>query len=204
MTGDPFEQPPGASPLSPDDTRGLIPTWVANRDDLNRAEAENIAAAMRWAFLDHGPWTPDGLLAEDVLYDLHARMFGDVWRWAGTPRTRVTSLGVLPYEIGEQLRQLLGDVKFRVSDAGAPPWSADELAVRFHHRLVTVHPFANGNGRHARLAADILVVSLGSPRFTWGGSTLGDDGQARTTYLTTLRHADATQDFAHLVEFARS
>ena len=199
-----FDEPEGATPLGPDEIVGLIPTYISNRNELNEAELDNITKALNWAYLQHGPWRLDALLTDRSMRDLHARMFGDVWSWAGSYRRRLTNPGVPPHEIPVRLHDLLGDVLFQTRDLSALPWPSDEVAVRFHHRLVVVHPFPNGNGRHARLAADLLVGLLGQRAFTWGGADLGDVGSARAAYLAALRVADATQEFGPLLAFARS
>jgi Fic-DOC domain mobile mystery protein B len=204
VSGDLFSEPEGATPLTPEDAAGLIPTWIATRGDLNAAEQENIARAMVWASASRSMGRRDSLLTEESLLTLHRRMFGDVWKWAGTYRHRDTNLGAhWPY-ISTQVRDLLADVLAQTADPGAMPWPADELSVRFHHRLVLVHPFPNGNGRHARLAADLLVSSLGRPVFSWGSENLGAPEEVRRAYLDALRTADKTFDYGPLLAFARS
>lgn len=197
-----FSHPPGATPLGPDDIAGLIPTWIATQSDLNQAEGDNIQRATVWALTR--TWRPEQILRERELKDLHARMFGDVWGWAGTFRSRQTNLGVAPYAIGPSMVDVLADAHAWLATVDDLAASRDEIAVRFHHRVVAVHPFANGNGRHARLAADILVTSLGGSRFTWGRDNLAIDGDARRTYLDALILADRTLDYGPLVAFARS
>ena len=204
MRGDLFDEPEGATPLDLDDAEGLIPTWVATRDDLNVVEQENIAAAVAWASSATGPRTPDALLTEAMIRQLHWHMFGDVWKWAGKYRRRDTNIGVHWPNIAERVCGLAADAAAQTTDLGALPWPADELAVRFHHRLVEIHPFPNGNGRHARLAADILVTSLGRAPFTWGIRDSGTQSVVRSTYLDALRTADANLDYGPLVTFARS
>lgn len=132
--------------------------------------------------------------------DLHRRMFGRVWRWAGKPRTTERNIGIDAYRIGMELRQLLDDARYWVSHE---TYSPDELALRFHHRLVQIHPFPNGNGRHARLAADLLAVRLGQPRFTWGSTNLVEAHATRRAYIDALRAADG-HDLGLLFAFARS
>lgn len=199
-----FDGPDGATPLDPDDIGGLIPTWIANRDDLNSAEQENIARAVLWASSRGVAGSIDGLMTEKVMKNLHKRMFGDVWKWAGEFRRHNTNIGSSWIDIPVRLRDLLEDVSFQTGNREEYPWHADELAIRFHHRLVLIHPFPNGNGRHSRLAADLLVVKLGEQHFTWGAKELTSTGSSRSAYLEALRYADATQDFAPLVAFARS
>jgi len=199
-----FEEPAGATPLDEEDRAGLIPTWVATRGDLNRAEHANIVKALVWTESRGGPHSLGALLKESTMRALHRRMFNEVWKWAGDYRHHNTTIGGdWPY-ISTQLCDLLADVDFQTREPDRLPWSPDELAVRFHHRLVVIHPFPNGNGRHARLAADLLVSLLGEPVFTWGADDLSEAGSVRQTYLDTLRRADRTREFAPLVSFARS
>jgi Fic-DOC domain mobile mystery protein B len=197
--GSPFSEPEGATPLGPDEIAGLTPTWIATRGDLDVAEHDNIAEAMIWSFGQK--WTSASLLSAESMRQLHRRMFGDVWDWAGTLRKRETTIGVAPSQIAVQLRGLLEDTRAQI-DAGVLP--VDEVAIGFHHRLVQIRPFPNGNGRHARLAADLLVVTLGGQRFTWGGVSLTNPGEARTAYLRALRRADDVFDRGPLLAFARS
>jgi Fic-DOC domain mobile mystery protein B len=202
--GDLFDEPDGATPLSPEDFAGLIPTWIATRADLNLAEQVNVAKAIGWASGTFGPGALPKLMTDTTMRRLHRHMFGEVWKWAGTYRRRETNLGIAWPQIPVQMRDLCSDVLAQTADPACLPWPADELAVRFHHRLVVIHPFPNGNGRHARLAADLLVEVLGRPPFTWGTADLADAGHARAAYLDALRLADSGKEFGPLVEFARS
>ncbi len=127
-------------------------------------------------------------------------MYGDVWTWAGTYRTTEKSIGIDPVHIQVQLQELLDNVSYWIEHETYPP---DEIATRFHHKLVNIHPYANGNGRHARLAADILLKEMGQDPFTWGRANLRDAGQARKIYINALRAADG-HDIGKLLEFVRS
>jgi len=184
-----------ATPLDPEERRQLIPTYIATRAQLNEAEQINITEADIWAFA-----RTRGVLGEKFLLDLHKRMFGKVWRWAGNLRVTARNIGVEAYKIGPELRTLLDDVRFWIEHQ---TYSPDEIAVRFHHRLVWTHPFPNGNGRHARMAADLLAVSLGGGRFTWGSASLVRGDETRARYVAALRSAD-NHDIAPLLAFARS
>ena len=204
IKSDPFDGPDGATPLDEEDLAGLIPTWLATQSDLNVAEHANIGKALLWVESKGGPHSLTALLSEKQMKNLHKRMFNEVWKWAGQYRHHNTNIGAdWPY-ISTQLCDLLADVAVQTQARDRPPWAPDELAVRFHHRLVLIHPFPNGNGRHARLAADLLVSLLGEPVFTWGAEDLGAPSTVRGAYLDALRHADRTQEFAPLVSFARS
>lgn len=204
MTADLFQEPEGATPLGPDDAKGLIPTWVATRADLNTVEQENVAKAIAWASTSSRMGSLGELMIEESIKTLHRRMFGDVWKWAGSYRQHDTNMGAhWPY-ISTQVRELVADVLAQTADTENLPWPADELAVRFHHRLVVIHPFPNGNGRHSRLAADLLIHVLGEPAFTWGSENLSTPSEARRIYSDGLRTADSRYDYRPLVEFARS
>jgi Fic-DOC domain mobile mystery protein B len=190
-----FHQPDDATPLTPEEMRELIPAHIAFRSDLNEAEQENIARAQDWALgRNRDP------LTEKFITDLHRRMLGDVWKWAGKFRKSKRNLGIPFYEIPVAVRQMLGDTKAWIEYKTYPP---DEIAVRFHHRLVQIHPFPNGNGRHARLMADLLVMRLGGERFSWGRESLRDAGAMRQRYIAALQAAD-NHDIAQLLAFARA
>ena len=191
----PFESDDAATPLTPTERDGLIPSYVTLRRELNEAEQVNIVAAERWAYS-----RKRNVLDEAFLRRLHFRMLKDVWRWAGEYRTTPRNIGVDVWRISLELRQLLDDTMFWVTNS---TYSTDEIAARFHHKLVWIHPFANGNGRHARLAADLLLVQLGCKRFTWGRGSLTNIGQLRANYVAALRSAD-NHNYEPLIEFVRS
>jgi len=194
-------QPEGATPLTAEDLDGLKPSWVSTQAELNQAEAENILRGRIWASRARRP--PFWYLSDTGLKGLHQRMFGDVWAWAGHMRQRETNIGIDPHQIPVALRGLCEDIVAQIGDGSHLAYPADELAVRFHHRLVFIHPFRNGNGRHARLATDLLVADLHAEPFTWGGTELISPTNLRSDYLTALRHADNNLDFTPLIEFAR-
>lgn len=182
------------TPLDPDERNGLIPTYITLRAELNEAEQIGISEADRWAFA-----RKRDILDVRFLQTLHRRMFSDIWRWAGTFRTTSRNIGIDAYRIAVELKQLVDDTHFWVENHTYP---ADEIAVRFHHRLVFIHAFPNGNGRHARLAADLLVVQLGQQRFTWGSANIAPAAETRKNYVAALQAADR-HDYARLLAFAR-
>jgi Fic-DOC domain mobile mystery protein B len=190
-----FEEPDNTTPLTAEERRELIPAHIAYRSELNEAEQENIGRAQDWAL-----GRRRDLLTEKFIKDLHRRMLGDVWRWAGKFRTSDRNLGIAHYEIPVALRQLQDDAKAWIEHKA---YSPDEIAVRFHHRLVHIHPFPNGNGRHARLMADLLVMSLGGERLSWGRANLQDAGDVRRRHIAALHAAD-NHDIGPLLAFARS
>jgi len=186
----------GDTPLAADELQGLIPSLTTQRE-LNEVEFANIMSGRRWALSPRRLAKSDALNVSYLL-ELHRRMFDATWRWAGKVRTTEKTIGVPPHRILSDLGTLLGDAAYWVKNASYPP---DELALRFHHRLVSIHPFSNGNGRHSRLAADILALKLGRPIFPWGGTSPNDEAR-RKEYLAALRSADG-QDYAPLIAFAR-
>ena len=199
-----FAGPDGATPFDAEDLEGLIPTWVATGDDLNAAEQANIAKAFVWLASKSGSHSLEALMTEKMMKRLHKQMFGEVWGWAGKYRHHNTNIGTNWLYIQTELSDHLANVLVQIGNGDSLPWSLDELAIRFHHRLVLIHPFPNGNGRHSRLAADLLIEQLGQASFTWGTQDLSASGVARKVYLDALRHADKTDDFGPLVAFARS
>jgi Fic-DOC domain mobile mystery protein B len=190
-----FEHPDDATPLTPEEQRDLLPSYIAYRSELNGAEQENIARGQDWALKSRR----DPLTAKFVT-DLHKQMMGDVWRWAGKLRKSDRNLGIPFYEIPTALRLLIDDTKAWIEHKSYPP---DEIAVRFHHRLVQIHPFPNGNGRHSRLMADLLIMKLGGERFSWGSANLQAAGDVRGQYIAALKAAD-NYDIGPLLAFARS
>jgi Fic-DOC domain mobile mystery protein B len=193
-----FHEGEGNTPLSADELADLIPN-LATKEELNEWERQNILEAYAWA-LAPGSLRRRDPLVESYVRDLHLRMFDQTWRWAGAYRTTEKNIGVPHQEIRERLSALLGDARYWVEHRTYPP---DELAVRFHHRLVFIHPFANGNGRHARLMADVLAQRQDRPVFTWGGADLVHAGDFRQRYIDALQAADAS-DIEPLLVFARS
>lgn len=189
-----LEQDDASTPLTPDERANLIPSYITLRRELNEAEQLNIFEAEEWAFA-----RKRDVLNDAFLLNLHRRMFGQVWKWAGKFRTSERNIGVPAYQIGIDLNQLLGDAKYWIEHNTFEP---DEIAYRFHHRLVFIHPFPNGNGRHARMATDLLLKSLGQERFSWGSGNLVDANTTRAQYVAALRAADR-HDYELLEKFVR-
>ena len=186
----------GNTPLSPEEIADLIPS-PATKEELNEWERENILLAREWAIRDRTP--PLEMISDEYVRKFHLKMFDQTWKWAGQYRRTEKNLGVPANEIREGLAALFGDVRYWIERG---TYSPDELAIRFHHRLVFIHAFPNGNGRHARLMADALVTKLGRSAFTWGSSDLIKPGEARARYLEAIHTADGG-DLRPLLEFAR-
>ena len=176
------ELPEGATPLDPDEAEDLLPSHIRTRAELNVWEQENILEAAEWVRR-----TRKEALEESTIRELHRRMFSDTWTWAGQYRTSNKTIGVHWPRIPMDVRNLVEDGRYWLENAVFP---IDEAAVRFHHRLVQIHPFPNGNGRHARLWCDLLLMQRGRPVIDWGGGKLDRSGELRTAYLEALWSAD--------------
>jgi Fic-DOC domain mobile mystery protein B len=185
-----------ATPLDPDEATGLIARHVTNRQELDTVELANIIRGEQWAFSHRHR----DLLNSDFIRTLHRRMFDETWIWAGQYRSTEKNFGIAPESIPTAVHQLCEDTRTQLAHG------ADELDViiaRFSHRLVFIHPFVNGNGRHSRLMANLLLVESGAPGFSWGSNDLQHPSAVRKRYLEALRRADAG-DFALLLVFVRS
>jgi len=192
-----FDSPDeGATLLDPDDIEGLIPTHIVNRDQLNALEQDNFAQAELWSVTARFK----KINTEASLRKLHRQMFSQVWRWAGSFRKTGKNIGVDAFKISVDLKNLCDDVDAWIEYKSYP---ADEIAVRFHHRLVFIHLFPNGNGRHARLATDILLTKqLNQLRFTWGRNLLNKADDIRKQYINALQEADRGR-YKALKDFVR-
>lgn len=190
--------PGGATPLDPDELEGLRIPSVTLKEELDRFEQENILEALEW--LESG--RIGDILTEEFVRKLHTKMFGKVWKWAGTYRTSGKNIGVPVGMIHEELAKLLGDARYWVEERPMPD---DEIGAVFHYRFEFVHPFPNGNGRIGRLLTDLLVErELGAERFTWGGGNVSSEKSIRDRYLEAIRAVDMSRDFGPLLEFVRS
>jgi Fic-DOC domain mobile mystery protein B len=192
-----FETPEGATPIDGDALHDLIPS-ISTQAELNEFEQANIALAERWAIKSRS--LRKNFPSLESLKLLHEKMFDKTWKWAGEFRTTDLNIGVDWRVISQELKKLCDDVHYWL-EKKTFPW--EELAARFHHRLVFIHPFKNGNGRHARLAANILLTQNGQAPFTWGSQTIGKKGSARDEYIVALKEADGGS-VGRLIKFARS
>jgi len=191
-----FQYPPGATPIDPDEALGLIPKHISTQAQLNAWEELNIVEGANWIERQKLIQSFD----EGLVRELHRRMFNETWQWAGTFRKSAKSIGIDWTQISIALKNLIDNTTYQIENKTLP---LDEIVVRFHHQLVLIHAFPNGNGRHARLMADALIVNLGGARFSWGGNTsIASPGATRQNYLSALRAAD-NGDIAPLMKFAR-
>lgn len=193
-----FEYIEGQTPLDEDEKEGLLLKTISTRGELDEFEQVNIQDAIEWSL--KRKINRDQLLSEDFILLVHKKMFATVWEWAGTKRKTNKNIGVDKTQISVELRKLIDDCKFWIDN---DIYNPEEIAIRFSHKLVKIHVFPNGNGRHSRLVADILISKvLNNPVFTWGHSDLTKKSTVRKEYLDAIYKADSN-DYKPLIEFAR-
>jgi Fic-DOC domain mobile mystery protein B len=185
----------GHTQLTDEDRDGLIPTYISTRGELDEAEQKSIAEAL----LRKAP-TAKQVLDDKYLRGLHKSMFGQVWKWAGKYRPRETNIGIEPNAIASEVRKLTQDTAAWIE---YETYEQLEIVVRFHHRLVAIHPFPNGNGRFGRIAANMLSFALGGENLSWGSHLDVDTPELRNRYLQAL-HASDEGDMSQLMDFASS
>ena len=179
-----FDHPEGATPLDPDEIEGLIPS-LSTQSELNEFEALNILEGEMWA--RRSTKVRRSLLDQRTLRLIHQKMFGSTWRWAGKYRLTQKSIGCEAWRISGELKILIDDVESWIQHSSYPQ---EEIGARFHHRLVWIHPFPNGNGRYARLVAELLCEQNGWPRPSWGAPIWARAGELRQNYIKALQEAD--------------
>ncbi|MEX0610434.1 MAG: mobile mystery protein B [Balneolaceae bacterium] len=189
----------GQTPLDEDEKEGLLIPTIATREELDEFEQQNIEESMQWVF--NRSVKAETILTEKFICNLHKRMYGDVWAWAGKFRKTDKNLGIDKWQIPMALKNLCDDTLFWIQKE---TFTADEITLRFKHRIVSIHCFPNGNGRHSRLMADIIISTVYKmPLFSWGTDDLVNEGKVRSNYLKAVRAAD-NGDFELLLKFARS
>lgn len=194
-----LEYIPGQTPLDEEEKEGLLIPTIATRGELDEFEQQNIEDAIQWLLTRK--LRSEAILTEKFILDLHKRMYGNVWAWAGRIRNSNKNLGIDRWQISTALRTLLDDTLFWIQNETFPP---DEIAVRFKHRIVSIHCFPNGNGRHSRLMADVIIEKIyNKPVFSWGAADLSVHNDVRTTYLRSVKLADQGS-IESLITFARS
>lgn len=193
-----FKYIPGQTPLSDEEKEGLLVKSVTTRGELDELEHLNIEKAVQWTLVN--TFSKEKIFAEQFIKSLHRKMFGDVWGWAGEFRKTDKNIGVPWYRIAVDLKILMDDVLFWIENN---TFSPDEIAIRFKHRIVSIHCFPNGNGRHSRLMADIIISSVYAKKvFTWGNTSQLQHGLIRKEYIDGLISADKG-NLSPLIEFAR-
>ena len=189
----------GQTPLDEDEKEGLKIKTIATREELDEFEQNNIEEANMWIYSKK--FTVEKLMTESFIRNLHKRMYGKVWLWAGEFRNTNKNIGIDKWQISTALKSLLDDTIFWVENETFTP---EEIAIRFKHRLVSIHCFPNGNGRHSRLMADIIIDKIYHKNmFTWGAGNLVKQSKTRDNYLIAVREADKN-DYLSLLKFARS
>ncbi|QQL49956.1 mobile mystery protein B [Mucilaginibacter ginkgonis] len=189
----------GQTPLGEEEKDGLLIGTITTKGELDEFEQLNIQKAVEWSLGKR--LKAEQIFTESFLLQLHKRMYGDVWAWAGKFRKTDKNIGVSYYKVGPELRNLLDDVKYWVENGTYKP---DEIAIRFKHRIVAIHCFPNGNGRHSRLVADIIIEKIFREAvYSWGSSALLKDDDLRKSYIQSLKSADRG-DIGPLITFARS
>lgn len=193
-----FKYIDGQTPISEEEKEGLLIKSITTRGELDELEQLNIEKTVEWTL--NNKFVKEKILSEEFIKSVHKRMFGDVWEWAGKFRRSEKNIGVDWIRIGVELRMLLDDTNYWIKNHTYPP---DEIAIRFKHRLVNIHCFPNGNGRHSRIMADIIIESVfGRDVFTWNNSNLVKPNNARKEYIDSIRKAD-NGIIEPLLDFAR-
>lgn len=189
----------GQTPIDEEEKEGLLIETISTKGELDEFEQLNIEEALQWIF--GKKFKPQQVFTEKFICDLHKRMYGNVWAWAGTFRKTEKNIGVKSYLIPMQLKELCDDTLFWIENKTDSP---EEIAIHFKHRLVSIHCFPNGNGRHSRLMADIIIEKLfGKEPFSWGAANLSKDNDTRKAYLKAVKQAD-NNDYQPLLDFANS
>lgn len=189
----------GQTSLDEDEKEGLLIKSITTQSELNEFEQQNIEKAMLW--LKSKKVNAREILSEKFVKDLHRRMYAGVWKWAGEFRRTDKNLGISKCDISTALKQLVDDSLYWIQHNSFPE---EEIAIRFKHLIVQIHCFANGNGRHSRLMADVMMEKIFhlSP-FTWGAANLIKQGDYRSAYIKALKKADVG-DYSDLLAFAKS
>lgn len=194
-----LEYTDGQTPIDPDERKGLLVRTITSKYELDEFEQFNIQEAVEWSL--KFKFTREKILSEKFIRDLHRKMFGKVWKWAGQFRDTNKNIGADKFQIPARLKQLLDDCNYWIINQTFPE---DEISIRFKHKLVSIHLFPNGNGRHSRLMADIIVSKIFyKPVFSWGRNSMANNPEARNLYLQALREAD-NGNYRNLIKFARS
>jgi len=189
----------GQTPIDENEKDGLLQKSITTQGELNEHEQLNIEKAIEWIIQNN--FNQETILSEGFIKKVHEEMFDKVWEWAGKFRKSEKNIGVEWIKIGVELKYLFDDTKYWIKNKTFFP---DEIAIRFKHRLVNIHCFPNGNGRHSRLMADIIIESIFKKSiFTWNHSSMVKADESRKKYIEAIKKADKG-DIIPLIKFARS
>lgn len=189
----------GQTPLNEEEKDGLKIKSITTQGELDEFEQLNIEKALEWTI--HTNLKPERILTEKFVKDLHKKMYGDVWKWAGEFRKSDKNIGIKWIQISVELKNLIDDTKYWIANN---TFSPEEISIRFKHRIVAIHCFPNGNGRHSRMMADIIIECIfGKELFYWHNSRMVNADETRKKYITALRNAD-NGNINPLIEFAKS
>lgn len=194
-----IEYKDGQTPLEEEEKEGLKIKSITTQKELDEFEQLNIEKAVEW--LINSNLKPEKILTVKFLKDLHTKMYGDVWKWAGEFRRTEKNIGIKWTQIGIELKNLIDDTQFWIVNK---TYSPVEIAIRFKHRIVAIHCFSNGNGRHSRMMADIIMESIFKMEiFSWHQSNMVEGNETRKTYINALKEADKG-NIHPLIKFAES
>ena len=194
-----FKYQDGQTPLDEDEKEGLKIKSITTQNELDEFEQLNIEKSVEWII--HSNLKSEKILTEKFIIDLHKKMYGDVWKWAGEFRKTDKNIGIKWAQIGIKLKNLIDDTKYWIENK---TYSPEEIAIRFKHRIVAIHCFPNGNGRHSRMMADIIIESIfGKDIFTWHKSNMIKENEVRKNYIKALKEAD-NGNVNPLIEFAQN
>lgn len=194
-----FQYSDGQTPIDEEEKAGLKIKSITTQGELDEFEQLNIEKAVEWTI--HANLKSKNILSEKFIKDLHRRMYSDVWNWAGEFRRSEKNIGIKWTRISIELKKLIDDTEFWINEG---KMSAEEIALRFKHRIVSIHCFPNGNGRHSRMMADIIMESIfGKDIFTWHQSNMVNANTTRKQYISALKKADKG-DIKPLIDFAKN
>lgn len=189
---------PNQTPISEEENEGLLIKTISTRSELDEFEQQNIESAVEWTLRQN--FNSNKILTNNFMLEVHKRMFNRTWKWAGTIRKTNKNIGVEKFQITQELKKLFDDCKYWIEN---DTFLSDKIAIMFKHRLVSIHPFPNGNGRHSRLCADILISHVFKEKvFSWGALNLTKPGESRKLYLEAIHAADQG-NIEPLIVFAR-
>ena len=188
-----FKDRGGQTPLPPELQKGLISKNVQTIGELDEYEEQNIAEGMVWL---------EDSNANSLNYSfwlrLHKKLFGNVWNWAGEIRSH--DLGnadfLYPEKVRPALMQLIGDAEYWFKNDTYPK---KETIARIHEKLLTIHPFANGNGRWSRILTEYICKQNKIDIPKWNLKSKDDPQKRRKEYIEAVELARHKRQFLKLI-----